>query len=325
MATHPAFRTNSLLLLLLLCAPAPLTAAGSEEAAHWLERMNHAVNRLAFHGTFVYLSGEILEALELRHRIVNGRLQESLYSLNGSRRRIERNGDRLVITTWEKGVPKRYTSPSHGRLSPLKPLEFEFLRNYYQLKMGTPTRVAGRQGVVVVLAPRDDLRYGYWLVLDKATALPLELAVFNHQGRVVSRVMFTQVETDQETADNPTQPQAAHASSKSPSNAPAVSPEKEKKAVSRWRFKTLPTGFQVVGRQYNPASGQNHFILSDGLATVSVYVEPLAKGDKPFDGDTRLGSVNAFGRHLGRRQLTVVGEVPLKTLKLIADAMEQEP
>ncbi len=325
MTAPPVFRAGNALWLGLLWglvfSSVPAAETDGRSPDHWLARMNHSVSHLSFEGNFVYLSGRILEAMRLRHFIVDGRPRESLFSLTGQPREIIRDADRLTIITWVDGKPHRVSHPSSGRLSPLKPLQAEDLKRHYRLVMGKNARIAGRSGVVVALVPRDDLRYGYRLTLDEESALPLDLTVMDGNGELVSRIMFTQLHIHDHDPEYPApdmdRPPVAQ------TTAQAVAVEKSGSEASQWRFRALPTGFRLMSRQYHPEGRQEHFVFSDGLATISLYIEPLAEGDRPFDGETSLGSVNAFGRSLGRHQLTVVGEVPHKTLRLLADAVER--
>ncbi|HIE56006.1 MAG TPA: hypothetical protein EYP90_12660 [Chromatiaceae bacterium] len=95
-------------------------------------------------------------------------------------------------------------------------------------------------------------------------------------------------------------------------------------ASSHWWFSKLPPGFELISYRHLVDSQQEHFVFSDGLATISAYLEPLEEGDTPFEGETRLGSINALGRHLQGQQLTVIGEVPHKTLRLLAEALQRK-
>jgi sigma-E factor negative regulatory protein RseB len=62
----------------------------------------------------------------------------------------------------------------------------------------------------------------------------------------------------------------------------------------------------------------NHLVYSDGLAMVSVFVEALVDGEEVLQGYSSRGAVNAFSRVAGDHQITVVGEVPLTTVRRIA-------
>ncbi len=307
-------KTSSALLLLWLAGLAAAGPGATTEAEHWLAQMNRAVAHLSYQGRFVYLSGRSLEGMQIRHRIVDGRPVESLLSLNGEPREVIRTAHSLTIVTHHHGKVQRVEQPAGSTFSPIKPLEAADLAASYRLVMGKPARVADRRGVVVLFVPRDDLRYGYRLTLDREWALPLDLMVLDAEGEVVSRIMFTSLEVTA-AADDGADPTPA-ASQES-----AADPEPARSA-GRWRFAGLPPGFRLLSHRHYAGTHQDHFIFSDGLATISAYVEPLAEGDQPFSGRARLGSIHAVGRPLAASQLTVVGEVPYKTLELIAGALQ---
>lgn len=62
-----------------------------------------------------------------------------------------------------------------------------------------------------------------------------------------------------------------------------------------------------------------HLVVSDGIATVSVYVESSAEGG--LDGAMRMGAITAVGAPIGARHATVVGEVPERTARMLLDGL----
>ena len=322
---------------LILQASAVEDPAG-EDAVHWLERMNHSVLTLSYEGCFVYLSGRSLEAMRIRHQIVDGEPRESLRSLNGVPREVIRDAHTLTIITQVNGREQRISQPSTEKFSPMKPLSTASLRRHYRMVLGEAARIADRYGRVVLLLPRDDLRYGYRLVLDQQSALPLDLTVLDGSGDLVSRIMLTNLtvaetgkpvgqgsEENAATAQTVSlQPAGGEEKIASPATQSAASVPADPEAGSRWNLQELPRGFVLVSHKHGEAGHQEHFVFSDGLATISAYLEPLSEGDEPFEGETSLGSINALGVSMEGEQLTVVGEVPHKTLRLIAGALKRE-
>ena len=63
-----------------------------------------------------------------------------------------------------------------------------------------------------------------------------------------------------------------------------------------------------------------HHVYSDGLASVSVFIEKRPAGGKAraMQGLSRMGAVHAFGKMVDEFQITVMGEVPGETVNLIA-------
>jgi sigma-E factor negative regulatory protein RseB len=64
-----------------------------------------------------------------------------------------------------------------------------------------------------------------------------------------------------------------------------------------------------------------HQVYSDGLASVSVYVENRKEGTGSVQGASKIGTANAFSRNIGSKQVTVSGEVPTITVLSIGNAV----
>lgn len=63
-----------------------------------------------------------------------------------------------------------------------------------------------------------------------------------------------------------------------------------------------------------------HMVYSDGLASVSVFIEKNRGGQNHLQGASSMGSVNAYGDSLGDYFVTVVGEVPANTVRAMAQS-----
>jgi sigma-E factor negative regulatory protein RseB len=179
-----------------------------------------------------------------------------------------------------------------------------------------PVRVAGREADQVLIQPRDDLRFGYRLFIDRASALPLQSVMFDMQQRIISQMMFVDLRIGHAITPIEHDLSAMQVAKADPSD--GVPPERL--TPPAWSFSDLPPGFQLnVHRRRFTASagGRDHFVFSDGLATVSVYVQPKT-GDGGLKGVSQLGAASAVGRPLGEHEVVVVGEVPVKTLDWFA-------
>ena len=330
---------SMLLLLLGFFGAATATEQSShDEAIQWLERMNQAVLSVNYEGHFVYQCGETLEAMFIRHENGETGPRESLSSLTGTPREVIRDSRSITVITNRGGKLQVSQQPAVGRLSPLKSLQLAELERNYELRMGSATRVAGRVGVTILMLPRDDLRYGYRLVLDKMSALPLDLTVVDSQNVVQSHIMFTDLRiTDVDLASIQQSGEKSREEGKDPVRVSLAGLEDEGSQVeithrqplkdvqqpdTFWQFSTLPKGFRLISHQRSPQSDLHHFVFSDGLATVSVYLEPIAEGDHAFEGFTTLGSMNVLGRRFDQFQLTIVGEVPSHTLELLVNGIK---
>lgn len=93
-----------------------------------------------------------------------------------------------------------------------------------------------------------------------------------------------------------------------------------------WRVTRVPAGFEPgMQRHHKMAMSKmpvEHFLFSDGLSSVSVYIEKKMNHKNLIGGST-MGAVNAYGREVGDFHITVVGEVPQVTVKMMGDSVER--
>lgn len=311
MAANP---WRHLLAALLVCLPGlPVAEEGTPH--HWLDRMNDAVRQLDYEGRFVVQIGDHLDAMYLVHRVVDGVEKERLVSLTGDVREVIRSDEAVACL-----VPGRDKHINVGRraneqsFSPLRGVSAAQLSRFYRMQTLGSDRVAGRLAVEVLIEPQDDLRFGYRLFLDHDTALPLRSVMIDEQGAVVSQSMFVDLKTDGQITPieyDISAMQLARASQHPPMSSARLS-------QPGWLVSSVPPGYQLnVHRRRAVAEGmREHLVYSDGLATVSVYVQP-ARGDA-IKGVQMVGAARAIGRLIGDYEVVVIGEVPLKTLQWFA-------
>ena len=68
--------------------------------------------------------------------------------------------------------------------------------------------------------------------------------------------------------------------------------------------------------------GVEHWVYSDGLASVSVYIEQSQGGSQEgYRGMAHRGALNAYGTMVAGHYVTVVGEVPRQTVELIGKSV----
>jgi len=164
----------------------------------------------------------------------------------------------------------------------------------YTFSLGAPDRVANRATHVVNVVPRDQYRYGYRFWIDTQTSMLLRSALVDGQSNPVEQVIFTQIRF----------PDAID--------------------VSLFDVLASQDGREVVSwlepKQAGPVS---HIMLSDGMASVSVYVEFLSDGQRSNGmlGLSNMGAMNAFGLSTNQAHITAVGEVPEATVRAIAAAV----
>lgn len=313
----------ALVALLLASAQAAATphAAAGNELKPLLERMSEALRTLNYAGTLVYLHDNQLESMLIRRSVRGDQEQEHLISLNGVPREVHR--DQRAVTCVMPDLRAISVDPRTpgARLWPRRHLDPELLTGHYQLHSLGDSRVAGRLVQVIGIIPKDELRYGYRFYLDEGTGLPLKTDLMDQDARPIEQIMFTSL--DLEPPDM------------TPSQGHVEAPDGFRKLRNdpphpqtpplppAWTFQVLPPGFRVqMHNHWVDAEGQRieHFLLGDGLAALSLYVETAPKEDG-LQGGAHVGAINAWGRRLGEHQVTAVGEVPERTVQWVIDSL----
>jgi sigma-E factor negative regulatory protein RseB len=92
-----------------------------------------------------------------------------------------------------------------------------------------------------------------------------------------------------------------------------------------WQAVNLPPGFRLVSHRQSDA-GQTavyeHLVYSDGIAAVSVYVEPLDEKADLVQGLSMMGNTNALTRSVNGEMVTVLGDVPVATIRMIGESVQ---
>ena len=99
-----------------------------------------------------------------------------------------------------------------------------------------------------------------------------------------------------------------------------------------WVLKAPVPGFKPMSCYKRPAGANGsavqdeplQWIFSDGLASVSIFVEPLDRQRHDRESSMSMGATQTMSRQLGAYWLTVVGEVPMATLQFFANGLERK-
>lgn len=319
------FTFRRILLVLLPFTALPAHAHFGENPGTWLQQMETALETIDYRGTFVYIHGDQAETMLVFHRVGPDGTRERLVSLNGSAREVLRNDDEVKCILPDDKVVFVEKRNEGGTLAQGIPLNVVRNSEHYAFELLGTGRIAGRSAQRVAIKPRDEFRYGYQLWLDEETALPLRSELINDAGEPIEKMMFTEIEIGVDIGDD-----QLSSSLSGDDFTWHVGGGEEKTASGKnapVKFETLPPGFEIVSAQTHEDSDQPswHLVISDGLASVSVFTEPTEEGKPSLDGASRLGAVNAFGVRLDAHQITVVGEVPEATVSAIGEAARLQP
>lgn len=314
---------NGLRAIALLVAAGllPLTAAAEDSIRDWLTRMEHAVASISYRGTMVSVRDGRLDTMAVYHRVDDQGVRERIVALNGPPREILRDQD-TVQSLVSGDAPMIVDNPFPVHLFPR--ITFEALDRedaVYRVAMAGGARVAGRAARVIELAPRDGYRYGRRLWLDERTAMLLRMVLLDSEGQVLQDLAFVDLELGAMIRDEELQPDLVKPSRvtryRDADGAGAASLAASQTPF--WMPETLPEGYALVsvGRTLGDSEqGVEHLLFSDGLSSFSVYIEPI-QGREIDERLEAVGSMNVYTGRIDDRLVTVVGEVPARTVRLI--------
>ncbi|HEX5122032.1 MAG TPA: MucB/RseB C-terminal domain-containing protein [Rhodanobacteraceae bacterium] len=299
----------ALATLALLAVP----ARADEAAAHeLLSRMTQSLRGVDYEGSFIYQHDGRTDALRIFHE-GGSRERERLISLTGARGEIVRDGTAIVCVQAD-GIPTLFATRAESQLLPLVPNVRELGAEYSVASAGDD-RVAGYDARIVEISPRDPYRYGYRLWLQKDNQLLLRSAVLDAAKRPLEQFMFVALDVGTRPSETDLVPSGDVA------NAAAPTDEMPLATKPAWDVANLPPGFHLVRVQQatGAAPESEHLVYSDGLASVSVYIEPhalaapVAVEKAMARGVLSIHSVDAAGV-----RVTALGDVPPATVQAMA-------
>jgi len=321
----------------------PILSHGAEDPRDWLEKMNHALATRNYDGTFMHVSDGRVETMRIVHRVRSGRVTERLLSLDGSGREFVRNNDELTCYLPDQHTILVEPRQEHGPFLGSLPQFGAGVNEFYRIEALEQGRVLGRAVRVISVNPKDEFRFGYRLWLDERTAMPLKTELCDSHGRVIEQIIFARLDMPENIPDADLTPAVATDGMRwVRQSAPGDAANGLADGLPAFRASELPPGFhltvagaQTLGGANSPAS---HLVYSDGLATVSVFVEAEqvanpgpsappagvgeAPGSEPLQGLSRVGSGYVFSTVVQGHQVTAVGEVPAQTVEFIAHSVK---
>jgi sigma-E factor negative regulatory protein RseB len=295
--------------------------AFAESGQEWLARMGAALNNSSYIGEFVSESAERTERLAITHRVRDGVVSERLVSLEGAGRELVRENNEVVVYLPDQKLAIIERRSGRSDLMGALPQFEGRMASWYKVDwVGRETLDDFGPTAVVAVRPLDGYRFGYRLWIDVDTHMPVRSDLSDGSGRVIERLRFTRLRFDDNIPDSAFEP----ALDRRKLRWVRQSPQSDDVAPA-WRAAQVPPGFRLSmsGMQSVAGSGGpvNHLVYSDGLASVSVFVQQPAAGKARSQGTTRSGVASAFTTMVDGHQVTAVGEVPPRTLKVIATSI----
>jgi sigma-E factor negative regulatory protein RseB len=300
--------------------------AADRIAREWLERMSESLATRNYEGRYFHVRNSRSETMRIIHRVEKGKVTERLVSLDGSGREIIRNQSEVICYLPDRRTVLVEKRTDDRTLMATVPVYNEQLEAHYSIERGAFKKALGRRTQLILVQPRDEFRYGYRLWLDDETAMPLMSQLCDRHGNVIEQILFAELNFRQRIPPDAVKPGVSgegfrwvrqDAQEPRMANAPLG-----------WNVIRLPAGFRLTTWRLQLIAGSSapvrHLVYSDGLASVSVFIEPRTPQTEAMRGLAKVGAAFAYSRDLDGHQVTAVGEVPAATVEAIAAGVTKE-
>lgn len=319
------------------------TNSFADDLFDMLKRMSDADQNQNYQGTFILRKSDNLSTLHVTHGVDNKGVWESLETLNGELKKVLRFNNQVISVFPDREIVTIHHSHKKQSLHPQLPDNIDQLQQFYSMQRLDDDRIANHQTMVVDLLPKDQYRYGYRYWVDKNTGMLLRCDLVDEDKMVVEQMMFTSLDYLSEAPAQMFELEQFEQFKQQLLDEPEV---KVAQAVEAgWKVESLPKGFMLTQStmrylQSSPVADNNqsastlsdasspdllHLVYSDGLASVSIFIEINQGVEKHLQGEASMGAVNAFGHAVDGYFATAVGEVPAKTVQLMAQSMVKVP
>ncbi|HET19841.1 MAG TPA: hypothetical protein ENO16_04460 [Chromatiales bacterium] len=295
-------------------------AHAASHAESLLQRMAHTMHTVNYEGLLLHVQGGNTRTLKIFHLYDDDHGErERLLSLDGPAREVLHENNsctciwpraRLVVT----GRPPAW----RGQLSAERFGETMHLSKFYDFSEAGEARVAGLSCSVIRLIPKDAYRHGYRLCIHESSAMLLRLEVLEGDERLeMSQFANLSLVPDmgEEALRLSTDTRDFRVVEESPMTG-AFAPH--------WQATTLPPGYSLrnAAERRSPHSGKvlEHLIFTDGLSSVSVFIEPRPEQAPP---EPALGgAMRRAIRDTEGFRMTAIGEAPEAAMRVILDGLQ---
>ncbi len=304
------------------------STAGAGTVDDWLTKTQEATRGRAYTGTLVVSAGEEISASKVWHVCDRTTQMERVDSLSGPARTTIRRNSEVITFVHDKKIAYTEQRESLGLLPMRWRTNGESLDRFYRLREAGVQRVAGHDAKVVELLPHDASRWGYRIWTEGQTGVVIKLQTLDGRGAVLEQVAYSDLQLGAVVS--------MHALEQRMKNTDGyvVKPRVLKKNTwpSSVRLKPEPVlGFSAMSCYQRveadaPAMGSRaHCVFSDGLASVSVFVEPM-RADAPLTPTQTLrGATQVVTQALGPYWVSAMGEAPPETLQRLSKHLLLQP
>lgn len=298
--------------------------AAPEDAWTVLQKASEAAHELSYKGVFVYQSGNAAKSVQLTHMNYGQGEYARMMVLDGSPREVLAQGSDASIYNPKNEKVIIEKKRGQNMFPALLPVSLDGIKHCYQAQLGPYERVGGREAQVVTLSPKDHMRYGFRFWADKEYGLLLKVSMLNDQGLPLEQIGFSQLAWMEGQNMDWFRPKLDPSKSYV-MGADGVPPAKVDASDMDFGVTELPQGYRKIDQVKQMVPGKQlpvtQVIFSDGLSSISLFIEPLVKGVRPRVGHTIVGATNIYALVSEGHQVMVVGEVPEATVTQFANAV----
>ena len=323
-----------------------------DKAIDLLNRMNHAVHKLNYSGTLAYLKGNTLSSLHIDHTVVNGVESERVVRLNEEGNEVSRELQDFSFASIQAIRPEmeKVYSFDMGRENRIANIPCRIItarpkdRERYLQKYCIDAKTGMLLDYILVGKSHKPVEQFMFTSINirvpegapdgassfadpkacSGTTCSDKAEVIKVDGMVATAIVDQAV-----TANNETTIVAPRAVKRSHQISSADLDD-------GWVMEVLPVGFEVSQAPSMKAmnavqEGQEssdietkHYIISDGLSSLSVFVSPFT--DEADIGAVKInsGAMNVVSQRKGDAIITAVGEVPENTLRNIIENLRKK-
>lgn len=311
-----------LMIRLVLLPVLMLASSGlwAESLDHWLDKMVQGVDARNYQGTLVIRQKDKMDALKVIHGSNADGKWETLEFLSGEPRNVIRKDGKVTTIFPERKLVTISQDMVHSPLHPQLPKNRELLKQYYNISLLGKGRIAGKETQVLEMVPKDQYRYGFKFWLENETGLLLKCDMLDENRNIIEQLMFSELNFLDQLP-------ATHIPEYTDFQLIDLDHGRETQTESNWYARVLPEGFMLTQNSIKPSfHGEgvvHHLVYSDGMASVSVFVEKQIPEKNSLKGVSAMGALNAYGQSINDYHVTVIGEVPASTVKLIGESVAQ--
>ncbi len=302
-----------ILASLLFCLPGVVFAS---ELIDMLEKMSAVSQTRNYQGTFILRKSDNLSTLRVHHGMDERGVWESLETLDGESRKVIRQNNKVISIFPGKKLLTIRSAGSYSSLHQKLPDNISQLENYYTFERLDNDRIAGYPTLVLELKPRDKYRYGYRYWLEHESGMLLRCDVIGSDNDVVEQMLFTDLQYLNEV------PEMAFSDIGFQGYTVKNLDQTSRKVnASEWAVTQPPAGFALVQSHRRGLTAELkllQLVYSDGLSSVSIFIEDMNHNTKHLSGASSMDAVHAYGIQVDDYYVTVVGEVPAATVKQMA-------